>query len=137
MGLTLFLGDAAQDENVKVYNNTFLVPVDGRWGIHMIDFADNINITTTSSSICIPTKGAIALKRTRSQTGIISNNNLVSNVFCNIDDACSLTLAQWQALGYDANSILAPANLINLFANSTATDFHLVANALAIDGILL
>ncbi len=54
-------------------------------------------------------------------------------MFCNVDDACSLTLAQWQALGYDANSILAPANLINLFANSTATDFHLVANALAID----
>jgi parallel beta-helix repeat protein len=134
-GITLFHGDASKGcTHVKVYNNTIIVPSDGRWGIHIIDDASNIRIHNNIIINLHSWKGAIALQaNSYTQTNIISNYNLVTNRFCDISDGCSKTLAEWQGLGYDLNSILAPASLSSLFADYTNGDYHLISGSLAID----
>ena len=72
-------------------------------------------------------------KGSYSQTNIKSDYNVVSNKFCEIDDACSKPLSTWQGLGYDLNSILAPTNLTSLFVNPTINDYHIIKGSVAVD----
>ncbi|MCC6690356.1 MAG: right-handed parallel beta-helix repeat-containing protein [Bacteroidia bacterium] len=133
-GITLFHGDAAAGcKNVKVYNNTIIVPADGRWALHVIDDASNITIYNNILINLHSWKGAIALeKETYTQTGIVSNYNVVSDKFCDVDDGCSKNLATWEGYGYDQNSILAPA-LTALFADANNNDYHLKSGAVAVN----
>jgi parallel beta-helix repeat protein len=134
-GITLFHGDASKGcSNVKLYNNTIVVPGDGRWGVHIIDDASNIDIKNNIIINLHSWKGSIALeKRSYSQTNIKSDYNVVSDKFCAIDDGCSLSLATWQGLGHDLNSILVPGDLTSLFVNPTANDYHIINGSVAVD----
>ena len=134
-GITLFHGDASVGcKNVKFYNNTVIVPNDGRWGIHIIDDASNIDIKNNIIINLHSWKGAIALQKgSYSQTNIKSDYNVVSNKFCEIDDACSKPLATWQGFGYDLNSKLVPANLSSLFVNPSLNDYHIINGSVAVD----
>jgi len=134
-GITLFHGDASVGcSNVRIYNNTLIVPSDGRCGIHIIDDASNIDIKNNIIINLHAWKGSIVLQKgSYSQTNIRSNYNVVSNKFCDIDDACSKPLTTWQGLGYDLNSILVPANLTSLFVNPTLNDYHIIKGSVAVD----
>jgi parallel beta-helix repeat protein len=134
-GITLFHGDASVGcSNIKFYNNTIIVPSDGRCGIHIIDDANNIDIKNNIIINLHAWKGAIVLQKgSYSQTNIKSDYNVVSNKFCEIDDACSKPLSTWQGLGYDLNSILAPTNLTSLFVNPTINDYHIIKGSVAVD----
>lgn len=134
-GITLYHGDAAVGcSNVKFYNNTIIVPSDGRCGIHIIDDANNIDIKNNIIINLHAWKGAIVLQKgSYSQTNIKSDYNVVSNKFCEIDDACSKPLSTWQGLGYDLNSILAPTNLTSLFVNPTINNYHIIKGSVAVD----
>jgi parallel beta-helix repeat protein len=134
-GITLFHGDASKGcTNIKVYNNTIFVPSDGRWGIHIIDDAANIRIHNNIIINQHQWKGAIALQpNSYTQTEIISNYNLVTGRFCETSDGCSKTLAEWQSLGFDLNSIQAPASPESIFISYATLNFHLVAGSPAIN----
>ncbi len=134
-GITLYHGDASAGcKNVKVYNNTIIVPSNGRWGIHIIDDASNITVYNNILINLHTWKGAIALDPASfSQTNIVSNYNLVSDKFCEVDDGCTKTLTVWQGLGYDLNSILAPSALTSLFVDPVNNNYHLKSGAIAIN----
>jgi len=134
-GITLFHGDASKGcSDVKIFNNTIFVPVDGRWCIHIVDDAKNIQMINNILINLHPWKGAIALdKGVYIQEKIISNYNLVSDKFCDESDGCSKNLKFWQSLGYDLNSILAPIDLNTVFKNVSLLDFDLQENSSAIN----
>lgn len=112
-----------------VVNNTIINAVDGRWCI-------NINSGSTGNTLRNnilfnhhPFRGVISIDSS-SRTGFSSDYNSLMNRF-SIDEGSSvITLAAWQAEGYDANSFLAtPADH---FFNPTS-DFHLLPTSPAID----
>lgn len=134
-GITLFHGDASKGcSDVKIFNNTILVPVDGRWCIHIVDDAKNILITNNILVNLHPWKGAIALdKGIYLQEKILSDYNLVSDKFCEESDGCSKNLKFWQSLGNDTHSILVPSDLNTVFKNINQQNFELQEMSLAIN----
>lgn len=134
-GITLFKGDASQGcRNVMVYHNTILVPSDGRWGIHIVEDAENIKLINNIVLNNHLWKGSIALDpRSESQTKIVSNYNLLTNRFCPISDGCSESKENWSKLGYDINSILEPSDRNLIFKNPTLNIYELTGGSPAID----
>ncbi|HRG33032.1 MAG: right-handed parallel beta-helix repeat-containing protein [Saprospiraceae bacterium] len=126
-GITLFHGDASKGcSDVKIFNNTIFVPVDGRWCIHIVDDSKNILINNNILINLHPWKGAIALdKGIYSQEKILSDYNLVSDKFCEESDGCSKNLKFWQSLGNDIHSILVPSDLNTVFKNINQQNFEL------------
>jgi parallel beta-helix repeat protein len=116
-----------------VFNNTIIVPSDGRWGILFANGSyqnavlyNNIIITKHAS------RGSIATTSTQTMT---SDYNIFSNVLNPVDDdpGNSLTLTEWQAnTGLDQHSMIASAFSL-LFVDEPGSDFHLMTNAQAID----
>ncbi|AUC75005.1 right-handed parallel beta-helix repeat-containing protein [Olleya sp. Bg11-27] len=130
-GIALFQQDGAIITNgAKIYNNTIIVPSDGRWGI-LVQNGANIN-TEIYNNIIINQhawRGCIALNDTAMFT---SDNNILNDKMSDNGDGSAISLAAWQALGLDTNSLL--ANPINsIFANPSSNDFNLLANSQAID----
>ncbi len=134
-GITLFHGDASKGcTDVRVYHNTILVPSDGRWGIHIIDDAERIELLNNVILNLHAWKGAIALqKNSYIQKNISSDFNYVSDKFCETDDGCSKSLAFWQSLGYDLHSLKATDPLNAVFQNISMNDFRPVDNSPLID----
>ncbi len=125
-GIALFQIDGAvPSTGASIFNNTIIVPDDGRWGILFRDGShdgavvyNNIIMTEHAS------RGAIA---TTSTHNFISDYNLVTDVMNAIDDnpANAITLAQWQSqTSQDLNSkIIAPVSQV--FADYLGEDYHL------------
>ncbi|MBK9270680.1 MAG: right-handed parallel beta-helix repeat-containing protein [Saprospiraceae bacterium] len=134
-GITLFHGDASKGcTDVKVFNNTIIVPADGRWGIHVIDDAERIQIFNNVILNFHPWKGAIALQKNGFvQKEIISDYNYVSDKFCDIDDGCSKTLSFWQSLGYDLHSLKALMDQSLVFVNFNNKNYKASANSPLLD----
>ena len=117
----------------KIYNNTIIVPSDGRWGILFADGSyenavlyNNIIITKHTS------RGTITTTSTNTMT---SDYNILSDVLNAVDDdpGNNLTLTQWQTMtGLDQHSIVA-APFNQIFVNEPGKDFHLITNSQAID----
>jgi len=130
-GIALFQQDGAiVTHGAKIYNNTIVVPDDGRWGILMYDGAqqnteiyNNIIITQHSWRGCISAEN---------MTGLKSDYNIFSNSLSNQGDGTSITFTQWQALGVDKHSVLAGA-FSNLFLNFDGRDFQLSENSPAVN----
>jgi hypothetical protein len=130
-GIALFQQDGVVvSHGAKIYNNTIVVPDDGRWGILLQDGAqqnteiyNNIIITLHNWRGCISAENI---------TGLKSDYNIFSNSMSNEGDGSSITFAQWQALGIDSHSILAGA-YENLFFNFEANDFQLSENSPAVN----
>jgi parallel beta-helix repeat protein len=135
-GIALFQQDGAVcSHDNRVLNNTILNESDGRWAItlsHTSCVNNKIfnNILYTAHSF----RGSIELPADMI-TGFESDYNIVMDRF-SIDDGNSVIgLADWQALGYDTNSIL--INLSQLFVDIGADDYHLAAGSQAIDAGLM
>ncbi len=131
-GIALFMIDAASgSENCKIYNNTIVNPSDGRWCVLIVNGSTGVtlynNILINQHSF----RGSIAMDDA-SRAGFVSNYNILVNRMSIDDGETTLMLAQWQALGYDNNSMLA-SSLTTLFVDPAAGNYHLKAGAQAID----
>ena len=129
-GISLFQENGTVcSQNIQLLNNTILQAEDSRWAINLSndDCVNNKifnNIILTShewrGSILIPSS---------SISGFESDHNVIMDRFSSDDDNSVISLSEWQALGYDLNSVIATPT--DLFANSN--DFHLLPQSPAID----
>ncbi len=130
-GIALFQQDGAIMTNgAKVYNNTIIVPTDGRWGI-LVKNGANVN-TEIYNNIIINQhawRGCIAVEDTAQFS---CDYNILNDKMSDAGDGSTITLSAWQALGFDNNSLLANA-LNTIFANPGADDYHLAVGSQAID----
>ena len=131
-GIAIFQQDgAACSRRNRIWHNTVLMPDDGRWAliINGPDCADNQlfnNIFLSEHAW----RGSINIADGQAP-GLQSNFNITSDRFT-IDDGDSvLALAEWQALGYDANSFIATAD--ELFLSPANDDYHLRSGSPAVD----
>ncbi|NNE27040.1 MAG: T9SS type A sorting domain-containing protein [Saprospiraceae bacterium] len=130
-GIALFQQDGAiVTSGAKIFNNTIIVPSDGRWGILMTDGA-NVN-TEVYNNIIINQhawRGCIAVE---SITQLTSDYNILNDKMSDSGDGSAIPLADWQALGLDTNSLLADP-LTSIFVDPSMDDYHLLSSSQAID----
>jgi hypothetical protein len=135
-GISLYAIDGAHgSSNNMVYNNTIVMAANSRFVINIPDdgggkaapvgnvIENNILYTPDAAhgSVLIANAGV---------AGFQSDYNVVVNRFSADGDSTVISLASWQALGYDLHSIIAtPAKL---FVNP-ASNFQLKAGSPAID----
>lgn len=130
-GIALFNQDGAiVTHGAKIYNNTIIVPSDGRWGILLQDGAqENTEIYNNIILTQHAWRGSISAENL---TGLKSDFNLMSNSLSNQGDGTSITFEQWQALGIDQHSQQSDAYK-TIFTNFDEEDYHLAANSPAIN----
>jgi len=132
-GIALYRGDGAvASSGAKIYNNTIIVPTDGRWGI-LVRAGANAN-TEIYNNIIINLhawRGCISLEST---TGFFSDYNILNDKMSVSGDGPDdvISLAAWQGFGFDTNSLLADT-LPLIFTNPTANDYTLASGSQAID----
>jgi len=130
-GIALFQADGAiVTIGAKIYNNTIIVPSDGRWGI-LVQSGANIN-TEIYNNIIINQhawKGCIAVEDT---VQFKSDYNILNDKMSDSGDGSTISLSAWQALGYDSNSQLAN-DLASIFVDPTLDDYQLATGSQAID----
>ena len=130
-GIALFQQDGAiMTSGAKIYNNTIIVPSDGRWGIHMQDGA-NVN-TEIYNNIIINQHAWRGCITVESISQLSSDYNIVNDKMSDSGDGSTITLAAWQALGLDTNSSLADP-LAMIFEDPSMDDYHLLSGSQAID----
>jgi len=131
-GIALFqLDGAAPSINAQIVYNTIINASDARWCILAVNGSSGAQVYNNIIINQHPWKGSIALDPD-AVPGFNSDYNVVVNSLSNNGDGVHITLAQWQALGYDAHSLLA-APLPTIFVNPTAGDYHLISNSEAIN----
>jgi len=128
-GIRAYAIDAAEGpRGLRIVNNTIHVPEDGYWAIRISeDLGDNVvfnNILMNDYAY----GGSIALDNT---AGFASANNAGVNRFTPDRSESILTLAEWQALGYDSGSFLAQPG--DLFVDVAGADYRLKPGAAAIN----
>lgn len=131
-GIVLFQIDGAiVSSGAKIYNNTIIVPTDGRWGILLHDGA-NVN-TEIYNNIILNLhsyRGCIGLWST---TQFTSDYNILNDKMSTVgDDGAVISLSAWQALGLDAHSQLADP-MTSIFVNPATFDYHLLSTSQAVD----
>ena len=122
-------GDASK--NNKVYNNTVIQPVDGRWCIISVNGSTG---NTLYNNILInhhSFRGSISVDAA-SITGFVSDYNILVNRLSDDDGNSNMTLSQWQSMGYDTHSMLADPE-DQIFIDYPNKDFHLLQNAQAVN----
>ena len=130
-GIALFQQDGAiMTHGAKIFNNTIIVPADGRWGILMYDGA-NVD-TEIYNNIIINQHAWRGCISAESTAQLSSDYNILNDKMSASGDGSAITLAQWQALGLDLNSQLAD-DLEDIFENSGANNYQLAASSQAID----
>lgn len=131
-GISLFQENGAIcSRDNRLLHNTILMAEDGRWAINLSDTScvrnqlfNNIILTRHDwrGSILIPEPGV---------EGFESDHNILMDRFSADDDNSVISLAEWQDLGYDQNSLL--AGVEDVFLDPSNHDFHLRAGGLAVD----
>jgi hypothetical protein len=132
-GISLYAIDGSQGSSRnQVYNNTIIMASDGRWCV-------NIGASTEGQSEPVGNKiknnilytphsfrGSISTYE-NDTPGFESDYNVVVNRFSIDQGGTNRSLAQWQAFGYDLNSIIATPSA--LFVNPAANDYHLTSGS--------
>jgi hypothetical protein len=131
-------GGSGSHDN-RVLNNTIIMPDNGRWAINIPDYDHENPVGSPNSHNKLfnnivynydDWRGGINVEPS-AFAGFESDYNVVMDRFSTNGGDTRITLAQWQALGYDAHSILAtPAEL---FVDVSADDYHLKAGSPAIN----
>ncbi len=130
-GIALFQQDGAiSTQGAKIFNNTIIVPTDGRWGILVRDDA-HLNTVIYNNIILNfhAWRGCIAVEDTAQ---FFSDYNILHDKTSASGDGSAIPLAQWQALGFDTHSQLADP-LADIFEDPANVDYHLADNSQAID----
>jgi hypothetical protein len=115
--------------NNKIYNNTIVMPSNGRWAITLLNGSINNEIKNNILQNAHSFRGSISVDA-GSESGLNSDYNIVKNAFSNNDGNTTMTLAAWQVLGHDAHSFIPTANL---YVNQANGNFHLITGSEAID----
>ncbi|MHC4713466.1 MAG: DNRLRE domain-containing protein [Planctomycetota bacterium] len=134
-GISLYAGDGtAGSSNNLVYNNTVLMPSDGRWALNIpVSTGSNPANNTVKNNIFYSDHAFRGSISTYSSTpaGFDSDYNVVVDRFSIDDGGTNISLATWQSYGFDTNSFIStPAAL---FTNPGSDDYTLVAGSPAIN----
>ena len=130
-GIALFQQDGAiATQGAQIFNNTIIVPDDGRWGI-LVNTGSNINTAIFNNIILNEHawRGSISVE---SIAQFSSNTNLVNDKMSASGDGSTISFQEWQALELDLNSQIVDDS-DELFIDREGEDFHLLENAIAID----
>lgn len=131
-GISLYRIDGATgSHDVDIYNNTIVMPDDGRWGINIntgsTDAALRNNIVLNDHSW----NGSIKVDAS-SISGFTSDYNILEDRL-SIDGGSSvITLQQWQAHGFDVHSQVC-SGWNDLFTNWQQHDYHITYSSQATD----
>lgn len=130
-GIALFQQDGAIVTNgAKIFNNTIIVPSDGRWGI-LVQNGANVN-TEIYNNIIINQhtwRGCIAVENIAQFT---CDYNILNDKMSDSGDGSTINLTTWQNLGFDNHSQLA-GDLTSIFVNPTTNNYQLINGSQAID----
>jgi len=129
-GIVLFKQDGAIVSHAgKIFNNTIIVPIDGRWGILLQDGANdgteifnNIIINEHSWRGCICVYSTANLK---------CDYNIVNNRMSISGDDSTISLTEWQTNGLGEHSLNAE-NAASLFTDYPK-HFDLLENSIAVN----
>lgn len=100
-GIALFQGDGAiATQGAKIFNNTILVPSDGRWGI-LVNTGSNFN-TEIFNNIVLTEHAWRGCITAESLTQLSSDYNIVNDRMSASGDGSTISLADWQNLGEGA-----------------------------------
>lgn len=113
----------------KIYNNTIVMPNNGRWAIALLNGSINNEIKNNILQNAHTFRGSISVDP-ESESGLDSDYNIVENRFSDDDGDTNMTLSEWQSKGHDQNSFIATSNL---YVDSANDDYHLIAGSEAID----
>lgn len=126
-GMTFFLGDAATGcNNVKVFNNTVIVPSGSQWAILAIE-SDSL-FMYNNILLSLSPKGCLDIES--SCTNYFSDFNLLSNKMTQDQGSSYFDFITWQNKGFDKNSMMIP-NIADVFNSLVTNDYHLTANSKA------
>lgn len=121
-GISLYRIDGgAPSTGNRVYNNTIVNAVDARW---CVNITEDCTANQVLNNILInqhPWRGSIVVAAS-ALPGFVSDHNILTPRLSADGDATILDLGEWEALGYDANSMVAAAQS-QLFA-APGSDFH-------------
>ncbi len=131
-GIALFQQDgAACSRRNRIWFNTVLMPADGRWAL--IINGERCEDNEIVNNIFLSDhewRGSINIVEGEAP-GLKSDFNIIEDRFTVDDGETVLSLAEWQALGYDANSFIAPVE--ELFISTANDDYRLRPGSPAID----
>ncbi len=128
-GMTFFHGDAATGCNdVKVYNNTVIVPSTSQWCILAID-SDSL-IVKNNILLSFSNKGSLDIES--SCTNYQGDYNLLNDKMTINQGNSYINFLGWQSLGQDAHSVLIRDNA-SVFENLAMNNYRLAINSPAID----
>ncbi|HEY7543447.1 MAG TPA: PKD domain-containing protein, partial [Blastocatellia bacterium] len=136
-GISLYAIDGAEGSSRnRVYNNTIVMPSNGRWCINIPPSAEGQpnptgnkiknNILYNAHSF----RGAITIY-SNSVSGFESDYNIIVPRFSTDDGDTNMNLSQWQARGYDLHSVAATPD--QLFIDPAALNFRLKPSSAALD----
>jgi parallel beta-helix repeat protein len=137
-GISLFSTDGSHGSSRnKVYNNTIVQAIDGRWCLNIPKSKGNggspvgnivkNNILYTERA----DKGSIDVYSTAAGVLTSDYNVVVDRFSTNGGTSVTSTLAQWRTFGYDAHSLISTAAA--LFVDPASGDYRLTTGSPAID----
>ena len=115
-GISLYTGDGARGSSRNlVYNNTIVMPADGRWAVNIPPSAkgDPVGNRVFNNILYTPHtfRGSVSVAGP-AVSGFVSDYNVVVNQFSVDAGKNKVSWAQWKAYGYDTHSLMAtPAQL--------------------------
>ena len=122
-GISLYRIDGgAPSTGNKVFNNTVINAADARWCLNITEDCTGNQVLNNILINQHPWRGSIVIASS-ALPGFVSDHNLVVNSLSPDGDATILDLAGWQALGYDANSLVADPQAV-LFADPLGGHFQ-------------
>lgn len=129
-GISLYRIDAsAGAKDNLVINNTIVQASDGRWAININNGSTGNTVRNNILYNLHPSRGVIMIDAS-SRPGFSSDYNSVMSRFSADGGSSVISLAAWQALGYDAHSFVAtPAEHFV----APGSDFHLLPTSPAVD----
>jgi parallel beta-helix repeat protein len=131
-GIALFQIDGGgPSTNALIVHNTIIQASDGRWCALVVDGAIDARFYNNIMINQHPWRGSIAVDAD-ALSGLQSDFNVFSNSMSTVGDGTSITLAEWQAFGYDGNSLLADP-LPSIFESPSMGGYELKDGAQAID----
>lgn len=136
-GISLYGIDGAEGSSRnKVYNNTIVMAIDGRWCINIPAAAEGqpnpVGNDVKNNILYTPHtfRGSVSTY-SNAVSGFSCDYNVVVNRFSIDDGGSNMSLTAWRLLGYDQHSIIAtPAQL---FTNPAVNDYSLKTGSPAID----
>jgi hypothetical protein len=131
-GISIYRIDGGSwSKDNRVLNNTIVMASDGRWAINIPDVEDTGNQLYNNIAYNNHAwRGSISIA-SPALAGFASDYNALMDRFSVDDGNSRIDFAAWQALGFDAHSLLStPAEL---FVNPVQGDYRLKAGSPAID----